>query len=67
VPEVSFPRSSSVPSPFVWKKVRLPLELPLSRVPARFGLVKNELHRDPFTGTVFVFRSRKTDRLNLIY
>lgn len=22
-------------------------------------LVKNELHKDPFTGTVFVFRSRK--------
>jgi transposase len=23
------------------------------------ALVKNELHKDPFTGTVFVFRSRK--------
>lgn len=31
------------------------------------GLVKNELHKDPFTGTVFVFRSRKADRLKLIY
>jgi transposase len=31
------------------------------------ALVKNELHRDPFTGTVFVFRSRKADRLKLIY
>lgn len=30
-------------------------------------LVKNELHKDPFTGTVFVFRSRKADRLKLIY
>lgn len=29
--------------------------------------VKNELHKDPFTGTVFVFRSRKADRLKLIY
>ena len=27
------------------------------------ALVKNELHKDPFTGTVFVFRSRKADRV----
>ncbi|QVQ36644.1 IS66 family insertion sequence element accessory protein TnpB [Pseudochrobactrum algeriensis] len=31
------------------------------------ALVKNELRKDPFTGTVFVFRSRKADRLKLIY
>lgn len=31
------------------------------------ALVKNELHKDPFTGTIFVFRSRKADRLKLIY
>ena len=31
------------------------------------ALDKNELHKDPFTGTVFVFRSRKADRLKLIY
>ncbi|AFL50557.1 transposase [Sinorhizobium fredii] len=31
------------------------------------ALVKNELRKDPFTGTVFVFRSRKADRLRLIY
>ena len=31
------------------------------------SLVKNELHKDPFTGTVFVFRARKTDRLKLLY
>lgn len=31
------------------------------------ALVKNELHKDPFTGRVFVFRSRKADRLKLIY
>ncbi|WP_409995438.1 IS66 family insertion sequence element accessory protein TnpB [Rhizobium leguminosarum] len=31
------------------------------------ALVKNELHKDPFTGTVFVFWSRKADRLKLIY
>ena len=31
------------------------------------ALVKNKLHKDPFTGTVFVFRSRKADRLKLIY
>lgn len=31
------------------------------------ALVKNELHEDRFTGTVFVFRSRKADRLKLIY
>ncbi|WP_165422262.1 IS66 family insertion sequence element accessory protein TnpB [Rhizobium ruizarguesonis] len=30
------------------------------------ALVKDELHKDPFTGTVFVFRSRKADRLKLI-
>ena len=31
------------------------------------ALVKNEPHKDPFTGTDFVFRSRKADRLKLIY
>lgn len=31
------------------------------------ALVKNELHKDPSTGTVFIFRSRKVDRLKLIY
>jgi len=31
------------------------------------ALAKNELYKDPFTGTVFVFRSRKVDRLKLIY
>src|SRR3546814_1057247 len=31
------------------------------------ALVKNELRKDPFTGTVYVFRSRKADRLKLIY
>ena len=31
------------------------------------ALVKNELDRDPFTGTVFVFRARKADRLKLLY
>lgn len=31
------------------------------------ALVKNQLHKDPFTGTVFVFRSRKADRLKLLY
>lgn len=31
------------------------------------AVVKNELRKDPFTGTVFVFRSRKADRLKLIY
>ncbi|NMA99143.1 MAG: IS66 family insertion sequence element accessory protein TnpB, partial [Phyllobacteriaceae bacterium] len=29
--------------------------------------MKNELHKDPFTGTVFVFRAKKTDRLKLLY
>ncbi|WP_425516173.1 hypothetical protein [Rhizobium anhuiense] len=29
-------------------------------------MVKNELHKDPLTGTVFVFQSRKADRLKLI-
>jgi len=29
--------------------------------------VKDELHKDPLTGTVFVFRSRRVDRLNLRY
>ncbi len=31
------------------------------------ALLKNELHKDPFTGTVLVFRSRKACRLKLIY
>jgi len=31
------------------------------------GAGENELHKDPFTGTVFMFRSRKADRLKLIY
>lgn len=31
------------------------------------ALVKNELHKDPFTGTIFVFRSRRADRLKLVY
>ena len=29
--------------------------------------VKNELRKDPFTGTVFVFRSKRADRLKLLY
>ncbi len=31
------------------------------------ALVKDQLHKDPFTGTVFVFRSRRADRLKLLY
>ena len=31
------------------------------------ALVKNELHKDPFTATIFVFRSRRADRLKLLY
>lgn len=31
------------------------------------SLAKNELHKNPFTGMVFVFRSRKAGRLKLIY
>ena len=31
------------------------------------ALVKNELHNSPFTGTVFVFRSKRPDRLKLLY
>ena len=30
------------------------------------AMAKNE-HKDPFTGTVFVFRAKKTDRLKLLY
>lgn len=30
-------------------------------------MVKNELHKDPFTGTVFVVRAKKADRLKLLY
>lgn len=30
-------------------------------------MVKNELRKDPFTGTVFVFRAKKADRLRLLY
>jgi len=31
------------------------------------AMVKNELRKDPFTGTVFVFRAKKSDRLKLLY
>ena len=31
------------------------------------ALVKNELRKDPFTGTVFVFRSKRVDRLKLLF
>lgn len=31
------------------------------------ALVKNELRKDPFTGIVFVFRSKRADRLKLLY
>jgi transposase len=31
------------------------------------AMVKNELHKDTFTGTVFVFRAKKADRLELLY
>ena len=31
------------------------------------AMVKNELRKDPFTGTVFVFRAKKADRLKLLY
>lgn len=30
-------------------------------------MVKNERHKDPFTGTVFVFRSRRADRPKRLY
>ena len=29
--------------------------------------VKSALRRDPFTGTVFVFRAKRSDRLKLVY
>ncbi|MGV8989366.1 MAG: IS66 family insertion sequence element accessory protein TnpB [Cypionkella sp.] len=31
------------------------------------AMVKNELGKDPFTSTVFVFRAKKADRLKLLY
>ena len=31
------------------------------------SVVQNELHKDPFDGTVFVFRSKRMDRLKLVY
>ena len=31
------------------------------------ALVSSVLRKDPFTGTVFVFRSRRLDRLKLLY
>jgi len=31
------------------------------------ALVHNEFSKDPFTGTVFVFRSKRADRLKLIF
>ena len=29
--------------------------------------VKSALRRDPFTGTIFVFRAKRSDRLKLVY
>lgn len=31
------------------------------------ALVKNELRKEPFTGTVLVFRAKRADRLKLLY
>lgn len=31
------------------------------------ALISNELRKDPFTGTVFVFRAKRADRLKLLY
>lgn len=31
------------------------------------ALVQSALHKNPFTGTVFVFRAKRADRLKLIY
>jgi transposase len=31
------------------------------------ALVQNHFHKDPFTGTVYVFRSKRADRLKLLY
>ena len=31
------------------------------------ALVSSTLHKDPYTGTVFVFRARRADRLKLLY
>lgn len=31
------------------------------------ALVKNEFRKEPFTGTVFVFRAKRADRLKLLY
>ncbi|WP_096173789.1 IS66 family insertion sequence element accessory protein TnpB [Cohaesibacter sp. ES.047] len=31
------------------------------------ALIRNELDKAPFTGTVFVFRARRADRLKLLY
>ena len=31
------------------------------------ALVRNELRRDPFTGTVFVFRSKRADRAKILF
>nr|WP_083444893.1 IS66 family insertion sequence element accessory protein TnpB [Pseudorhodobacter aquimaris] len=30
-------------------------------------MMQNELHKDPFTRTVFVFRAKKADQLTLLY
>ena len=31
------------------------------------ALVQNHLRKDPFTGTIYVFRSKRADRLKLLY
>jgi transposase len=33
----------------------------------RDGLVQSVLQEDPFTGTVFVFRAKRADRLKILF
>ena len=52
---------------------RVRIVIATKRIPARHccgavaALVKNELRKEPFTGTVFVFRAKRADRLKLLY
>ena len=66
-------RNSAAGEVVIFASNRVPIMVAIKPINFRKGhdglaaLVKNELHKDTFTGTVFVFRSRRADRLKLLY
>ncbi|WP_323006436.1 IS66 family insertion sequence element accessory protein TnpB [Pseudorhodobacter sp.] len=64
---------SEIITPLPWLTFALPFSVSTQPVDFRKGhdglaaIVSSVLRKDPFTGTVFVFRSRKADRLKLLF